>query len=285
MAGGDRAAGRARLRRLAVHVGAQKTGSTALHQYLQRNRERLAPALEFLTPASRDLMAPLGQGCLRWSLDPSPAHERALRQAIRRAGAHFAADDPRPALLSHENLAGAMPGCGHERGLYPRLPQIVGMLREELSGLDLEVVLTTRRMAAWKRSVWGQAVRSDAYRGSLDDFLAETAAITGWDDLVARLAAALGPRLTVLPIEDEADPARPGLRLLRRLGVPDDILASLRPLDGPGNPALSPAALEFIRALNGADLPAPARRRVVELVAARQSLFAASTPPAGDPAA
>ncbi len=260
-------------RRLIVHLGVQKTGSTSLHHLLGRNRAALADRLTVLTPEKGSLTRELGRAAIRFSLAPDADAGAALAATARRLRDQLA-DGTVPVLLSHENLPGAMLGNGGTVTLYPRLEEILTLLIEAFAPMRCDFVLYTRDMAAWKNSVYGQAVRTDHYSKTYAAFLAETAGCGTWDDLNRRLTAHLGAdRVRLFRLEDETDPGRPGLQLLRHAGLPDDRIAALTPLSARRNPALNTGALEFLRLLNGLGLERPARRRVADLVAAQQSLF------------
>lgn len=110
-------------RRLIVHVGVQKTGTTSLQRHLQRNAAALADRLLVLTPREGTPMRPLGRAAVAYSLRQGPDSEDALRAAIADV-LETIPDNGLPVLLSHENLAGAMPGNGGETRLYPALPRI-----------------------------------------------------------------------------------------------------------------------------------------------------------------
>lgn len=263
------------LRRLIVHPGVQKTGSTAVQRHLRRNEAALSRHLVLRTPEERSAMRPLGRAAIAFSLAPCAPAEAGLRQAFR-AVLDGLPPNGLPVLLSHENLAGAMPGNGGETRLYPALPVIAAILKDEARGFASEFVLYTRAQAAWRVSVWAQAVRTDGYRRDLAAFEAETAGLPGWDDLFDRMAATTGA--TRLRLEDETDRARPGRQLLRHAGLSDAVIDGLAPLDGGANPRLNDNATEFLRRLNGLSLNPHAHGRVVDLVARARHLFAADAP-------
>lgn len=259
-------------RRLIVHLGVQKTGSTAIQRHLRRNGDLLSGHLAVRTPEDGSSMRPLGRAAIAFSLSPSEDRARTLASAFRVVLDGLPANGL-PVLLSHENLAGAMPGNGGETRLYPALPQIAALLAAEAREFAAEFVIYTRNQLAWRPSVWAQAVRTDGYRRSLVEFLAETADLAGWDDLVGRMAARGG--VTCFRLEDEDDPRRPGRQLLRHAGLDDGLIDALRPMDGPANRRLNGGATEFLRRLNGLSLNPHAHGRIVDLVARAEHLFAA----------
>ncbi|MDO5705434.1 MAG: hypothetical protein Q4G49_10240 [Paracoccus sp. (in: a-proteobacteria)] len=268
-------------RRLTIHVGLQKTGSTSLHRHLMLNANALADRMVVRMPVEGTPMRPLGRAAVAFSLNPDDAHRETLDQAIAKVREGLP-DNDLPVLLSHENLAGAMPGTGDERGLYPALPRIMAALNAGFAEFSVDYVIYLRRREDWLPSVWAQAVRTDGYTGTWADYRAETAGLPQWSDLIARLRRVAGPGgLTRFRLEDETDPAHPGSQLLMHMGLTAKDIAVLRPLEGRGMERLSPAATEFMRRFNELALNPYARSRVADLVARTQHLFTADYRPEG----
>lgn len=268
-------------RRMIVHLGVQKTGTTSIQRLLRRNAAALADRLVVRTPEEGSPMRPMGRAAVQYSLHPTEDCQIALRIAIDDVLATLPANDL-PVLISHENLAGAMPGNGGETALYPMLPKIAALVAKQAKGFAVEFVFYSRNMTQWKPSVWAQAVRTDGYARGLEAFEAETDALPGWGDLERRLADRLGAdRVTRLKLEDELPGDRPGRQLLRLAGLTDAEIDALSPLDGPSMERLTPAATEFLRRLNGLALNPHARGKVADLVARAQPLFNADYRPEG----
>lgn len=268
-------------RRMTVHLGVQKTGSTSIQRFLHRNAEALADTLVLRTPEPDTPMRPLGRAAVTYSLRPGPDSETALTLAFIDVLETLPANAV-PVLISHENLAGAMPGNGGEMRLYPALPAIATTLLKAAKGFDVDFVVYTRKMATWKPSVWAQAVRTDGFTGTEDEFMQQTADLPGWGDLIRRISEAVGTkRVTRMNLEDDPDRDRPGRQLLNHVGISDDRIATLEPLDGPSNGRLSPGATEFLRRMNRLQLNPYARGKVVDLVARAQDLFTAEGPSQG----
>lgn len=263
-------------RRLILHLGVQKTGSTSLHRFLSRNRAALADRLQVFTPEKRSPLRALGRATTRFSLSPTPESRAVLEAAAVRLRETLP-DGDTPLLISHENLPGAMLGNGGTVTLYPRLEEILTLLSGAFAPMSPEVVIYTRDMSDWKRSVHAQAIRSDRYVKTRDEFLADTEACGTWDELEHRLIALLGPeQVRILRLEDETEDARPGRQLLRHAGLTETDIAGLTPITGRSNQSLNAGALEFLRLINALDLDRPARRAVTDMVRRKQSLFKTS---------
>lgn len=283
--------GSSKARSLIIHMGVQKTGSTAFHNFVQRNRDALAAHLEIFTPTKGSSTRALGRAMRLFSLGSLPEAE--ARAEIARLRAELlAAPGTGPILLSHENLPGAMPGSGPEAGapLFAHLEQILALLCDGLAPFEPQFVFMTRDMASWKPSVYAQAVQSDGYAGSWETFVVETADCGGWDALAARAEAVLGAeRLHLLRLEAESDRTRPGSQILRLCGVPQAVIAELAPLASAHNARPAAGAVEFLRSVNALNLPRETRADLARLVRERAALFAADYPrdvtPAAEPGA
>ncbi len=266
--------------RVIVHLGVQKTGSTSLHHFLQKNAAALADRLVIRTPEAGTSMRPLGRAAIAYSLDGERGDEARLMEAVATV-CEGLPQDGRTVLISHENLAGAMPGNGGETRLYPALPRIIALLDRAFAPLVPVYAVYSRRMEAWKASVWAQAVRTDGYGGSYDEFLSETRDLPGWDDLLDRLEDAAPGRLHHFELVDERDRMRPGRQLLALAGISAEEHAALEPLTGSSMQRLNAGATEFLRQLNGLPLNPQARAKVANLVASTQNLFDADHRPDG----
>lgn len=260
-------------RRVILHFGVQKTASTSLHHFLHRNRAALAPHLSVRTPQKGSAMRELGRAALRFSLDPGAEAETHLGDRARALRDDLVGGAP-VALLSHENLPGAMIGKDGVVTLYPLLERIITVIEANFAPFQPEYVFYTRDMAAWKVSVYNQAVKSDHYPRTFDRFLTETVDCGTWDGLQARMHALVGAaRVRFFALEDEVDPARPGQQLLRHAGLSAKVLDDLSPMAGRSNQALNTGALEFLRRINALGLERKVRAQLAELVASNQSLF------------
>lgn len=268
--------------KLIIHLGVQKTGSTSLHRFLGQNATALSDCLVIRTPVAGTPMRPLGRAAIAYSLNCNSANEARLSDAIAvvRDGLP---QDGRAVLISHENLAGAMPGNGGEIRLYPSLPRIIAVLDRVFAPLLPVYVVYTRPMKAWKASVWAQAVRTDGYGRDYPRFLEETRDLTGWDDLISRLQVAAPGRLHHFDLKAEPEWMRPGRQLMALAGIHAERYAALKPLAKPSMQRLNSGSTEFIRQVNNLSFSSSARDKMAELVARNQNLFNAEFRPEGTP--
>ena len=262
-------------RLLTLHMGVQKTGSTAVHHLLHRNAERLAGRLVVRTPAPATPAKATARAAIAFSLSPNDTNRSALIDRIKALRDELLATGDAPILVSHENLPGAMPGNGGEVKLYPRIARILGLLSKHLAPLAPRFAFYTRDMEAWKRSVYNQAVKTDGYEKSRADFEAETADCGTWDEMRDRVEAEVGSaNAAFFRLEDEPEPMRPGQQLLAYAGLSGDEIAGLDPLTWKSNESLNDGSLEFMRQINRAGLAPQPRLKVMQTVMQNQALFA-----------
>ncbi|AXI47755.1 hypothetical protein C1J03_18135 [Sulfitobacter sp. SK012] len=262
---------------LILHCGVQKTGSTALHHFLQANQDALRGDLAILTPRKGSALREMGRLAGLFSL--GDATEGALVHAIEEIRAEVQSLSVSRVLVSHENLPGAMMGRAGVTTLYPRLDALLALFEAHLAPLHPTYAFYTRDMGGWKRSVHNQAVKSDSYTNPLEEFMHDTADCGAWDTLEQRVSNVLGQkRAHFFALEKEADRTRPGQQLLQLCGVNADQHAALKPLSSARNESLGHGALEFMRLMNGLNLDRPARRSVAQLITQNPTLFAQTRP-------
>ncbi|MDT0681746.1 hypothetical protein RM543_03535 [Roseicyclus sp. F158] len=260
------AAGRAGVRsgakRVVIHAGLPKTGSTAIQNMLRANENALEQdmALAVREDRTRELRLAayriLSRGGFR-------ARHR-LRRAARDL-AQWAASAPQDTvLISDENLLGVTSGTlfGATYGDGPRA--VVDALLTAFAGQDVIVVLYTREGEALRRSCHNQKVRNGGGTMDYAGFCRAFPDPTMPARLAADLKADLGARARIVTLEDEAD-GRVGRTVLREAGMGEAAIDAL--IEPPRiNVSIPAAVLELIREINGLGLPDEKRREVVALV-------------------
>lgn len=253
--------------RIVLHAGFHKTGTTAVQQFLRDNRAALRRHLRLFTKAGQE---PLCEAARAFSLTQDPVERAVLAAEWGRFLAAQGPDDPRPVLMSAEDLAGHMPGR-HGLTRYAAAPAILAMLADLLQeGIELTVALSLRANGPWRRSCWGQHVRATAHTGSLDEYLAGPGCDLA-DDAQAVTAAVQGrARVVTSWLEDLAGQRfGPGAPLLALVDLPGRVLDRLTPPPR-AKASLPDAVLAQLLALNRAGLDRPA------LVAAKRAVIDAA---------
>lgn len=251
-------------RRLYIHVGLQKTGTSYLQGVMRHNAERLATQGLDVVPASRrdvfELML-----LVRDRYDEQ-RDQATVRDALDRFTAELSRASGDRALLSQESLAAARPA---------QIRRLLDACRDR----EVHVVLTVRDLARQLPSSWQQGLKSggtEGYRRYLSQLQASQREGSGkhpWIHLdppavLARWAEILPPEhihVVTVPPSGSA----PTL-LLERFGAvlgvnPDD----LEPEERPANTSLGRVQAEVLRRVNQGLSPELRRRQVYGSVGKR----------------
>ncbi len=244
-------------RRVFLHLGLQKTGTSYLQGVLQENRTTLAGQGLDLLPASRreafELML-----VVRERFNPQRDPARAA-DALDRFAAELAAAPGDRALVSQESLAAARP------------PQVRRLL-DACGDREAHVVLTVRDLARQLPSSWQQELKSGKTE-SWSDYLARLRDYQGrgltrhpWIQLdpptvLGRWAQHVPPeRIHVVTVPPRG--SRTDLLLARFCEVLGVDAATLEPSFRASNTSLGMAQAELLRRVNG-ELSDEHRRRQV----------------------
>lgn len=216
--------------RIVVHAGFHKTGTTSVQTMLRANRRRLKPALRIYL--KRDFEA-LTRAARAFSVAPG---EDSL-VAVRAAAASFFADvdrtDPRPVVLSSEDLSGHLPGR-HGLDRYDAAALIMSQIADAAydafgAELDLTFFFSTRGRDRWLQSTWWQNLRVTRLTDDLPRYSETVAAAADLPAVVAEVAAAVAPaQVASMPLEDsretEFGPLTPVIDLL---DLPSEVRARI----------------------------------------------------------
>jgi hypothetical protein len=233
-------------RRVYVHIGAPKTGTTYLQDRLGRNAKQLAahdvhiptraPLMSSSTFHFRAALDLLGQD---WGGSPGHAEGawEALVRRVRRAGG--------TAIFSHEILA-------------PAAPEAVARLKRDLADAEIHVVYSARDLARQAPAGWQESVKQGR-RWKYGRYLGRVRKGRSWFARAFDLPAVLSTWGNGLPPEHvhvvtvpqaaalEADPDLLWHRFCRAFGI-DPAWAPLE--SDRANPSLGSAETQVLRALN-----------------------------------
>lgn len=181
--GGRRRQGARRGMDIVLHLGAHRTGTTTLQEYLRRHRPGLAArGVLPLLPAA--LRGPDLRGLVqRNGAGPARAALSAIISAAREGGAAVL-------LVSEENLCGNLRGLLRDGQLYPGLAARLSRLAPALGAGPRRIGLALRPQAAWWGSVLAFAVSRGLHLPDGGEGARLAAARRGWADVVADVAAA-----------------------------------------------------------------------------------------------
>ena len=244
-----------------LHIGAPKTGSTALQKFLATNRERLRtfgmdyPDVSLRGFGHHDIAFLVAGGYPSWAT----AQERPLDELVRDLAGKVAG---RPMItLSSEN--------------FYLLPNPAGVARAlEQAGIDakkVRIIVYLRRQDEAHLSWYNQIVKAQGYTGTIAESIVESHSLWNYAAQLERWAAVFGT--DSLTVRTYQSPASPGGDIRR-----DFLSLAQLPEDGFAfpeedvNSRINAEILEFQRMVNRLPLSAQkkrsAHRELIALTAA-----------------
>ncbi|WP_088622158.1 hypothetical protein [Oceanicola sp. 22II-s10i] len=242
--------------RLIVHAGFHKTGTTSVQQTLDANRAALAPALRVML---KDDMKGMTEAARAYSRTQDEVEWALYLYETRAVFEALDPTDPRPVLMSSEDLSGHMP-FRHALPDYGAAPRLVRGLAEVAEavhpGARIEFVFTTRAATPWVRSCWAQHVRAVQFTEDLDTYTARALPHADLDRMTDRIAdAVLSHAVHRKRLEDVGDmPLGPLDPLLDIVGLPAEVRAAVQPQPR-ANPSMPEEVLRRLLKLNRSDRP------------------------------
>jgi hypothetical protein len=262
------------MKRCLLHIGAPKTGSTALQKFLATNRDSLRrlgleyPDVSLRGYGHHDIAFVVGGGYPAWATPPSPMRD--LEELTRELAEKTAGSES--IVLSSEDFY-----------LISNPTGVAAMLgKAGFRPADVRVVVYVRRQDEAHLSWYNQAVKAQGYSGTLAECIAETHSLWNYAEQLERWAAAFGAdRLDVRLYRPLNGPASDIRRdFLSLAGVPADGFSFP---DANENSRINAEILEFQRLINRLPL-SPQQKRgahkdLIELTAAvaGSSMFADRT--------
>jgi len=223
-------------RRILIHPGFHKTGTSSMQHFLWVNRERLAEHADILLLRH---LKPTAKLCMTFSALQNPY---VLTDMVEEMDTIIAAHVPpgdRDLVISCEGFSGHLPGWTKVES-YAAAPITASYLSlylaERFPEAEQMFVLTTREAEGWLWSSWRHHLMSHRLKDDFDTFAPRIRPAADLANVAAEIAAAIAPvSAYVLPLEEAAThPQGPGGALIELLDLPEDLRASLVPVP-PGN--------------------------------------------------
>ena len=224
--------------RVVIHAGFHKTGTTSVQSTLRANRALLEPHLRVYLKADFDALTEATR-----AFCAAPEDDAALNAVGRYAMRFFRRierDDPRPILMSSEDLSGHLPGRRRRPG-YHAAPRIMSVIAENArhrfgDNLDLILFFSTRDSDTWLRSTWWQNLRSTRLTDDLDLYATRPEVATDLTGTVEAVAKAVAPARVMsesldLSRDRREGPLAPLLDLFALVPEIRDALAILPPVN------------------------------------------------------
>ncbi len=239
-----------RPRRILLHPGFHKTGTSSIQHLLWTNRKLLSPRTQILLLRH---LKPAAEICMHYSRHQSPVALTNLVEAMDGIlSEHYPEGDDRDLLISFEGLSGHLPGWPGVMD-YRAAPVtalfLAGYLAERRPGSELMIVYTTRDPDVWLNSAWRHHLFGQRLQLDWPVFEARYRPAADLENVIRQSAEALDP----IPVHtiNLADAARhalgPGGPMLELLDLPSALTRRIVPV-GHGNagPDASLAA-EYLR--------------------------------------
>lgn len=242
-------------RPIVVHPGFHKTGTTSLQDALAANRAVLAPHATVMLRAD---MPAICRSAKVYSETRDALDLGVFSYELACLLSEQALDDPRPLLLSCEDLCGLMPGRRGATGYGAAAALAAAIVRvtAEVAGQGARPAfyISTRRKG-WLQSLYWQLLLRDRLRLDQVEFKRLYRAAADLDAAARAVTRAVAPSaVTVMALEDMTGPLGPLDPVLDLLGIPPDLRARLTPPEqrnSKGGPKLRARMLD----VNRGDLP------------------------------
>jgi hypothetical protein len=219
-------------RRILLHPGFHKTGTSAMQQFLWINRDLLAPHVHLLMLRHLKQVA---KTCMYFAYRQNPFILTDLAEQMDRALADHLPPGDQDILISCEGLSGHAPGWPRVDS-YAAAPvtisYLAGYLTERFPGAEVMVVLSTRAADPWLDSLWRHHLLTHRLVEDVGAFAARLAGAADLTALAAEVQAAIAPvPVYTLSLDQAAThPQGPGGALLELIDLPEDLRLSLAPV-------------------------------------------------------
>jgi hypothetical protein len=204
-------------RRIVIHAGFHKTGTTTLQETLALNARTLLPHVELYLQHGA-LISSLAHAVLDFSGNRCKDTKANITACAKTFFALIDQDDPRPVLISSESLSGHFPGSSGV-GKYAPAPIAMALIREAwrdvVGDVDgFETYYSTRR-TGWLASCHWQRLKNNRSQMSLDAYMARYAAAADHDAIIDDIRKTLGAQAVhTSALEDISHPIGPILNIL-----------------------------------------------------------------------
>ncbi len=237
-------------RKIVIHAGFHKTGTSTVQAVLRTNRKALMPALAIrLKGQMQELMHATRGYSTHGTAD-------ALDKVSRRFDG-LLADLPgmprRTLLMSAEELSGHMPGRGALAN-YDATPVLMYLFWERAKvafpKTPAHFVFATRSADGWHRSAWAEHVKSSGMTLDYENYVQRYAGASNLAQIVQDVTRRVPAPVHSYALEDCANlPLGPADPVLDLCEVPADIRATLVP-QPPQNTRLSEDTLAALLEIN-----------------------------------
>lgn len=188
-------------KRIVIHAGFHKTGTTSIQKTLRENKGLLLPEIRIVL---RDEMLGMCESARAYSQSKSALDLGMVQFETADTLQKFAEFDG-ILLLSSEDLSGHMPG---RRGLttYDAMPvimqAIVGAAHEVFPDVELSLVFGIRTAETWLSSCYAQHLRATRLTQTAQEYAGDYSGSADLEGVISSLAEALpNTEIVTMPLE------------------------------------------------------------------------------------
>ncbi len=215
-------------RRIVLHAGFHKTGTSSVQAVLRANRKALMPALAIRLKGQMQELMHATRAYATLGSDDALDKVRARFDGLL---SDLPGMPRRTLLLSAEELSGHMPGRGPLK-TYDAAPVLMYLYWQQLQArfpsAPVVFCFSTRAPDDWLQSAWAEHVTSSAMTLDFDAFRARYPDASGLDRIVAAVRARVPAAVHDFALEDCARlPLGPADPVLDLCDIPADLRARL----------------------------------------------------------
>ncbi|MGB0843297.1 MAG: hypothetical protein ACPGVN_00970 [Alphaproteobacteria bacterium] len=198
------------MKRIIVHVGPHKTGTTAIQKCLSKNAA-------LLTTVNTTYFHT--QDTHKAALHLARREFAEAKEAIERFSAQISDLRTDTVILSQEDFSGNLPGRTRRRTIYPDLTKNIRIIKRLLQPHRTSFVFFRRDEDSWLRSAYHQHLRYRTLFSNFAEFKEHFGADWSWQAKLDKLIENFGSDIVEIPYERSADA---GIReILKLIGQPN----------------------------------------------------------------
>ena len=218
------------MKRIVVHLGAHKTGTTSFQSWFEEHKHVLQDKM-YCYNLHDGSSEPLKHAC--YALVRSDGCDHALRRCLRWMNWQIRCLRQDTVLVTDEGILGPPLGWSSRKKkistAYQYAELIVRAISEEWSDYDVTFIFYQREKQAWLKSAWGQMNREGRFKNSLEKFNRRYGGDFSWEEISTQIEAGIirPHKFELVNFDDEfSTQSVADKRLVQLLGLPDSLLAS-----------------------------------------------------------
>lgn len=199
-------------KRIIVHIGPHKTGSTAIQDCLAANQAVLEKAgLTFLHSKT---LHDVGMLLAKESFDEAEALLGNVAQQI-------STKESKTVLLSQEDFCGELPGRSRRKTIYPKLTKNLRTIARALIPYQVTFVFFKRDELKWLESCYHQHLKYRTFFSSFETFRDHFWQFENWERQLEKTKVVFGDSFQIVPYEKTSNAGLTALLSIAGLGRVD----------------------------------------------------------------